>query len=237
MLLFLLSIIVTGSTAASEPSFERRLAALAQAVPALPGQEEQRRTALLVKAADTSRPESERVEAIKELRAWTPRDKAVGAVLEGFAKDPKERLSVRLRALKSLGTAITLPGSQFQDTLAVLLGIARDGGKPVAVRAMAVKALHWANSSQAWVRREMLDWAGTGSPIEIREAAIWALASASAEVAGELRVVLDDRSQETRLRAAATKALDEVSRDEIWTFFRLRYDPIGQKMIEVLELE
>jgi hypothetical protein len=133
------------------------------------------------------------------LQSW----KTENALLER-AKDSRELESVRREAVKSLAWA-----AQHWSTRDALLSLIREDHETTTLRAIALKSLYVV-SNDDMANRTLIDALGSDQPLELREAALWALAGAATsnfDTKDKLRSIAVDGGETVAVRLEALKSL------------------------------
>lgn len=179
--------------------------------------------ALMAAARDPQLSIPDRTAAIRDLRTHAQNREEAARLLRELAMNKAEPEPVRRRAAQSLGWIIGNPRSrQYGSTRETLTEVYGQDPSP-SVRAMALKALHFATHDPANkdIRAWMLGIAqDRASSAEVRVGALWALASASTydEVTPALRTLVEASDESPQVRAQALRSLHLfMNRRECWS--------------------
>jgi hypothetical protein len=180
----------------------------------------QERGVLLATARNGEAALPDRIAAIRELRAHSQNSDEVARLLRDLAANESE--AIRRRAVQSLGWIVGNPRCRpYAATVAALKKVYEEDSSP-SVRAMALKALHFAahppeaGTFRAWLIGLARDRA---LKTEVRVAAAWALATASTydDVKPALKSLFEDSAETPEVRAQALKSLHLFMADrECW---------------------
>jgi hypothetical protein len=180
----------------------------------------QDRSALIASARNPEAALADRIAAIRELRVHSQNNDEVARLLRDLASNESE--AIRRRAVQSLGWIVGNPRCRPYAATVEALKKVYEGDSSPSVRAMALKALHFAThppeagTFRSWMIGLARDRA---LKTEVRVAAAWALATAStyADVTPALKSLFQDSAETPEVRAQALKSLHLLMADrECW---------------------